>query len=607
MRKIKFLLMLALMLVGISSVAQTAIEVEFVAGVDKGKNVKVDWKGKAGADQVEKEGVTMKSDNALFAADKYMTKTYIGNNKSLTFSATKSIVKIQFVDGEGLSHLTAEGFDDAAATWTGKAAEVTFVVKGEAKYAKAIVTLENKTIPTLTFDNPQTVAYAEFNDKFSFPVILKDGETVLTGMPIAYASSNPEVATIDNKGVLTPHSLGATIITASFAGNDSYEASEAEVTFYVVDGKNLFTETFDKMNGKGGNDDNFGVLASPFGNLSASQFDNQGWSYSGGSNGTANHCVRVEMSASVTTPALATLSGDAFIFFRAAQNRDVATSINLSVSGGGTLSQKSVSLEKQFNDYVVFIKDATPNTKVTFSCSVAGCYFLDNVKIERAIGLDEATDNSAVLEKNNGKEVNVMLKRTLVADSWNTLCLPFCMSNDAVQTVFGEGTVLKQMKEWNAAENVIYFETADAIVAGQPYIIKPVEAKESFLLQDQMVLNAVNNATSGDISFCGIMSSTQLSESDVFLGTDGELYLPNVAEENGDVLRGFRAYFKGINSIANTKVNIEGVVSGIENINGATAYTNGKVYTLAGQYVANSTKGLMKGIYVVNGKKIVVR
>ena len=598
--------MLALLLVGISSVAQTAIEVEFVAGVDKGKNVKFDWKDKAGADQVEKEGVTMKSDYAAFAADKYMTKKYL-SNKSLTFSSTKSIVKIQFVDGEGLSHLSAEGFDNAAATWTGKAAEVKFTVKGEVKYAKAIVSLENKSITTLTFDHPQTVGYAEFNDTYSFPVILKDGGVELTSMPIKYESSNPEVATIDNKGILTPHSLGATIVTASFAGNDSYEASEAKVTFYVVDGKNIFTETFDKMNGKGGNDDNFSVLASPFGNLSASQFDHQGWSYTYRSNGTANQCVRVEMSASLTTPALATLSGDAFIFFRAAQNRDVATSINLSVSGGGTLSQKSVSLAKQFNDYVVFVKDATPNTKVTFSCSIGGCYFLDNVKIERAIGLDEATDNSAVLEKNNGKEVNVMLKRTLLADSWNTLCLPFSMSNDAVQTVFGEGTVLKQMKEWNAAENVIYFETADAIVAGQPYIIKPVEAKESLLLQNQMVLNAVNNATSGDISFCGIMSSTQLRESDVFLGTNGELYLPNVAEENGDVLRGFRAYFKGINSIANTKVNIEGMATGIENINAAAAMGNGKVFTLAGQYVANSTKGLMKGIYVVNGKKIVVK
>lgn len=597
--------MLALMLVGISSVAQTTIEVAFVAGVDKGKNVKLSF-GRAGADQVQKDGVTMKSDNALFAADKYTTKKY-GSNKSLTFSATKSIVKIQFVDGEGLSNLTAEGFDDAAAAWTGKAAEVTFTVKGEVKYAKAIVTLENKTIPTLTFDNPQTVAYAEFNDKFSFPVILKDGVTVLTGMPIAYASSNPEVATIDHKGNLIPHSVGATIITASFAGNDSYEASEAEVTFYVVDGKNIFTETFDKMSGKGGNDDNFGVMGPLIGNLSASQFDNQGWSYTGGSNGTADQCVRVEMSASVTTPALATLSGDAFIFFRAAQNRDFATSINLSVSGGGTLSQNSVSLTKQFNDYVVFIKDATPETKVTFSCSALGCYFLDNVKIERAIGLDEAADNSAVLEKNNGKEVNVMLKRTLVADCWNTLCLPFSMSHDAVQTVFGEGTVLKQMKEWNAAENIIFFEAADAVVAGQPYIIKPVEAKESLLLQDPLVLNAVNNATSGHISFCGIMSSTQLSESDVFLGTDGELYLPNAAEENGDVLRGFRAYFKGINNIADTKVNIEGVVSGIENINGATAQANGKVFTLAGQYVGNSTKGLMKGIYVINGKKIVVK
>ena len=149
----------------------------------------------------------------------------------------------------------------------------------------------------------------------------------------------------------------------------------------VVDSKNIFTETFDKMNGKGGNDGNFNVLGSPIGNLSSDDFDNAGWSYSGRSNGKADKCVRIEMSASLTTPALANLKGDAFLFFRAAQNRDAATSIELSISGGGSLSEKSVKLEKTFNDYVVLIKDATPETKIKFSCSIAGCFFLDNVKI----------------------------------------------------------------------------------------------------------------------------------------------------------------------------------------------------------------------------------
>lgn len=149
----------------------------------------------------------------------------------------------------------------------------------------------------------------------------------------------------------------------------------------VVDSKNIFTETFDKMKGKGGNDGNFDVWGPLIGKLSSGDFDNAGWSHWGGSNGKADKCVRIEMSASLTTPALANLKGDAFLFFRAAQNRNAATSIDLSISGGGSLSENSVKLEKTFNDYVVLIKDATPETKVTFSCSTAGCFFLDNVKV----------------------------------------------------------------------------------------------------------------------------------------------------------------------------------------------------------------------------------
>lgn len=132
----------------------------------------------------------------------------------------------------------------------------------------------------------------------------------------------------------------------------------------VVDSKNIFTETFDKMNGKGGNDGNFNVLG--FGNLSSGDCDNAGWSHSGVGNGKADKCVRIEMSASLTTPALTNLKGDAFLFFRAAQNRNVATSINLSISGGGSLSEKSVKLEKTFKDYVVLSRTAHPRPRSSF-------------------------------------------------------------------------------------------------------------------------------------------------------------------------------------------------------------------------------------------------
>jgi len=35
--------------------------------------------------------------------------------------------------------------------------------------------------------------------------------------------------------------------------------------------------------------------------------------------------------------------------------------------------------------------------------------------------------------------------------------------------------------------------------------------------------------------------------------------------------------------------------------------TNDRVYNLSGQYVGNSLNGLHKGIYIVNGKKIVIK
>lgn len=47
--------------------------------------------------------------------------------------------------------------------------------------------------------------------------------------------------------------------------------------------------------------------------------------------------------------------------------------------------------------------------------------------------------------------------------------------------------------------------------------------------------------------------------------------------------------------------------SGISVSTKADKVKDNRVYSISGQYVGNSTVGLQKGIYIVNGKKIVVK
>lgn len=603
MKQCKFLLMLLLLFIGMGAYAQTTVE--FVAGTDKGSNSK--FGSFTPSDQIEKDGVTMSSDNAVFAADAYQIQKTTFLNHKLTFSSKKNITKIEFEGGENLALLTADSFDASTGVWSGKATDIRFTLssKGLVKFTKVTVTLDDKKVTTLAFADAETVAYVDLTKKsYTFPVVLKHDDTELKGMTIRYESTNPEVATIDATGNVEPKTVGTTVLKAFFDGNDSYEPSQAEVAFNVVDSKNIFTETFDKMNGEGGNDGSFDVLGS--GNLSSGDCDNAGWSHSGFGSGKADKCVRIEMSASLTTPALTNLKGDAFLFFRAAQNRNVATSINLSISGGGSLSEKSVTLEKTFNDYVVLIKGGTPETKIKFSCSAFGCFFLDNVKIERAIVLNEATDNAQALSDNDQLTVNVAFNRPLSPDYWNTVALPFDVQAADMSKIFGEDVKVKEFDRWDAAAQTLFFKDAAAIVAGTPYLVKPSEAVGSLMLTDIKVVADAKTVTSSPVAFHAIFSPTTINASDVFLGTDGMLYRPDTDVEGADNMKGFRAFFSGLTDLTNAKVNIDGTLTSIGSISGNASVEAAKVYTIDGQYVGNSTKGLKKGFYIVGGKKVVL-
>ncbi len=91
--------------------------------------------------------------------------------------------------------------------------------------------------PKCTF-SAESATYT-LGEAFSAPnfTTVSDGE-------ITYKSSNPEVATVDNSGNITAIAAGTTTITASVAATDTYATGFASYTLTVVDPSILFTESF---------------------------------------------------------------------------------------------------------------------------------------------------------------------------------------------------------------------------------------------------------------------------------------------------------------------------------------------------------------------------
>lgn len=624
MKRFRILLMLAVLFVGIGGYAQTVVE--FVAGVDKGRNTKfedVGFSGEsqyAGDDSVEKGGVTMSATNAVFGADGYYeVNNFLGfYGTKLTFKSTKKdIVRIEFVGSQYLSNLGCKGFDANTGTWMGRAKEVTFSHSNKTAFKKVIVTLSDRQFTQLSFEKPLVYSYIEQQLDIIPSPILKCDDDVLVGLPLSYESSNASVAEIVATGSSTyviPKAEGTAVIKAKFLGNSKYDYSnEAQFTVKVINGKNIFHETFSNIEGIGGNDGNYDYTDwnSP---LTTDRCDNSGWGaggvgFLGASAFNASRCVRVEMGANVTTPQLSDLWGDALFIFRAAQNRSAATTVSLSVSGGGTLDKNSVTLiGQEFAEYAVFVKDATPQTRIKLSCNIGGSFYLDDVKVERAIILDAAADNTQTLQDNasmvDGATVNVMLKRNLSSKCWNTVCLPFSVKKEQLAEVFGENTYIVALDRYDTAENTISFRQTDGIVAGTPCLLWPGEDKLYIMVQDAVLTDKLHNVVSNGVNFKGVYNPTVISYSDVFLAPDSELDSPDEVEDSNRI-SGFNAYFSGLTDVSSARVSIDGVFNSISGVAASRQPSADKVYTIDGRFAGHSISNLPKGVYIVGGKKVV--
>ena len=205
-------------------------------------------------------------------------------------------------------------------------------------------------------------------------------------------------------------------------------------------------------------------------------------------------------------------------------------------------------------------------------------------------------------------EVNVSLARTLSHDYWNTFCVPFAVSSDKVNEVFGANC---EIREYNSMDGTtMNFKSASSIEAGKPYLIKPAADVTNPTFKGVSIVagDPVTVPADGTYQMKGTYGLTDLATdgTNLFLGDQDKFYVPSAS---GKTMKGMRAYFivpSGTNAKA-MRANIDGNVTAISNINGAEVVSVAPVYNLQGQYVGTSLNGLQRGIYVQNGKKIIVR
>lgn len=260
--------------------------------------------------------------------------------------------------------------------------------------------------------------------------------------------------------------------------------------------------------------------------------------------------------------------------------------------------------DRGWNDYTAeFTVGADGKVKIEVAnmpnVKQSGWFSFGDVRLVRLGNLDAVTLNEAADNTIKAKVADVTLERTLKAEKWNTLVLPFSVSADKVKEIFGEGVKIATYS--NDEGEVINFTTTEDVKANVPVLIKPatVSAENTYTF-DGVTLVAAKPKTDGtSYSFVGSYKPYNLVNDDYMLYADKWW-----KTETGDSykIKAFRAYIKANTSAAAKQLNlvIDGQTTGLK-LNTVNGNIEGETYNIAGQRVANSYKGLV----IKNGKKII--
>lgn len=238
----------------------------------------------------------------------------------------------------------------------------------------------------------------------------------------------------------------------------------------------------------------------------------------------------------------------------------------------------------------------------------------------------DADNSDAITSYLNTTVDQVTLQRTFVGDGgWYTLCLPFALTADDIATQFQGADFQKFTGVTMNADNTfnLEFRSVSQTRAGVPYLVRPIKDTEIInpVFTDKLiseakpvtVVHALQTEPFSEYSFTGIYNSTDLfivdpsaNQTIRFVNADGTQLVRPI--NDGTKLKATRAYVKLPS--ADTKAMIrhhEGETDGIQHTTSDSQSSHAGVYDLGGRYVGPSAEGLERGVYIVDGRKIMIK
>ncbi len=474
-----------------------------------------------------------------------------------------------------------------------------------------------KQSTSVTFSSKDLTIYKD--KEYSLPtasVTRQNGETIADAK-LSYSSSNEKVASVDKSTgeIITLNEFGTTTITAKYAGSDSYKESEGSYTLTYQDrrlgeativfsaDKNAFSnvpKTVDKttpaqvciFKADNGEEYKFNILG-----FHKNWVDNA-------------FLTSIVSGGRINSPEFLAPNGYAVrVTFEQEHN---ATRPFISNANSTNYIKNRVGVIKGFFEYE-FTEKILDSKPFTIRCDVL-CYikkieiFINPVPSLEISDTDFGAD--AKIKEYDQTAVHFKLKRSFVADdTWYTICLPFNVAKEQLVEVFGGEKV--ELRTFDHMDGmVMYFKSVENLEAGVPYLIKPNKNLDNLLFENVKIDMAAHPdlQVGADGYFMkGTYQATELNPdgTNLFLGDNNTFFRPS---ENDHRMKGTRVYFiiprKAVGKVLS--YDTETIVDGIVDVEVNSQSNSQKVYNINGVYVGSSLKNLAPGVYIVDGKKVVV-